>query len=118
MDGTLQKLLPLWNQFLYYQYISEDAKRDFFIKNEGAEGVKLGQSISRPSQILHDEKTPVLLVRQLSMKIWLIERALKTDLENGMVCYVLMDISRVTGSSQFSLNFTGLNGPTAVDWKT
>ena len=53
------------------------------------------------SQILHDEKIHVLEVRQRSMKISSLERASKTDQENGMVCYVSMNISRVTGDQKF-----------------
>ena len=53
------------------------------------------------SQILHDEKIHVLEVRQRSMRICSMERASKTDQEDGMVCYVLMNISRVTGDQKF-----------------
>ena len=40
-------------------------------------------------------------VPQMSMKIHLLERAWKTDQENGMVCHVSTKTSRVIGDQKF-----------------
>ena len=47
------------------------------------------------SQSFHDEKMLVFEVPQIIMKMRLVERASKTGQENGMVCHVSMNISRV-----------------------